>query len=498
MLAIMAGTLDPAAGTASDRSEDALTDAVFGAIRHLPYRRVLGAVLAAADVPVDPETLDRARVELWPSYQVPHLPGMRVEPDVVVTAGTTVVVAVIVGAIRPRADLELAERSVRKLVPEAGERRFRWLPSHQIATCLDTADGLAPHERRLADDTLRFMQSREVREVFHRPDLAAFEQVAVAQRTAIGQLYPQLRLFFDSFTAALQAERVDYSTPAWKGMQFAGVSTSVSRPTEWARAAVGVAYWPGYWPKRLGTSSKTPSILAFFDFYDPGFEVSLTVPSPNAAVAIGDGALAAARRRTRPRAGDAPRLRRHRRQPRPHQPPRPGRGWQGPPCLAHRRLRPARRQQPPTPPAQDGPGRPHRADSPRPFPRPVRAGAECLPVWCRSTDSTSLFRSLMGSSRGRRGRWSRRGGPVEAARPRKIAQSSLPIRHALERLAQGPCRRLKAALNRMDALFGTCSVALKDGQLPCPPAAGRSELARRTHDPVPQTTRELGHEPWSE
>ncbi|ABW12102.1 hypothetical protein Franean1_2673 [Parafrankia sp. EAN1pec] len=92
MLAILAGKLDPAAGTASARSEDALTDAVFGAIRHLPYRRVLGTVLAAVDVPVDPETLDRAQVLLWPSYQVPQLPGMRVEPDVVVTAGTTVVV----------------------------------------------------------------------------------------------------------------------------------------------------------------------------------------------------------------------------------------------------------------------------------------------------------------------------------------------------------------------------------------------------------------------
>ncbi|WP_322755384.1 hypothetical protein [Frankia sp. Cas3] len=46
----MTGALDPAAGTASDRSEDALTDAVCGAIRHLPYRRVLGAVLAAASM----------------------------------------------------------------------------------------------------------------------------------------------------------------------------------------------------------------------------------------------------------------------------------------------------------------------------------------------------------------------------------------------------------------------------------------------------------------
>ncbi len=60
MLAILAGKLDPAAGTVSDRSEDALTDAVFGAIRHLPYRRVLGAVLAAVGgvlpVPANPDT----------------------------------------------------------------------------------------------------------------------------------------------------------------------------------------------------------------------------------------------------------------------------------------------------------------------------------------------------------------------------------------------------------------------------------------------------------
>ncbi len=78
--------------TLSDRSEDALTDAVFGAIRHPPYRRVLGAVLAAADAPVDLDTFGEARVELWPSYQLPQLPGMRVEPDVVATAGTAVVV----------------------------------------------------------------------------------------------------------------------------------------------------------------------------------------------------------------------------------------------------------------------------------------------------------------------------------------------------------------------------------------------------------------------
>ncbi|EFC79702.1 hypothetical protein [Parafrankia sp. EUN1f] len=343
MLAILAGKLDPSAGTASDRSEDALTDAVFGAIRYLPYRRVLGAVLVAVGVQVDPETLDRARVDLWPSYQVPQLPGMRVEPDVVVTVGTTVVVfeakytspfslypadepagseplhqlaaqfaalravtaargwpdpvvvAVTVGAIPPTADLERAERSVRQLVPDAGEGRFRWLPWHRIATCIDTADGLAPHERRLAGDALRFMESREVREVFQHLDLAAFEQVATAQRTAIGQLYPQLRLFFDSFTAVLQAERIDYSIPTSKGMQFAGVSTSVSRPSEWARASVGVAYWPGRWPKRLGTWSKAPSILAFFDFYDPAFEVSLTIPSPNVVVAMANWQLHAAR-----------------------------------------------------------------------------------------------------------------------------------------------------------------------------------------------------------
>ncbi|MEX5710483.1 hypothetical protein AB1484_19780 [Parafrankia sp. FMc6] len=42
MLAILAGKLDPAGGTPHDRSEDVLTDAVFGAIRHLPYSRCSG------------------------------------------------------------------------------------------------------------------------------------------------------------------------------------------------------------------------------------------------------------------------------------------------------------------------------------------------------------------------------------------------------------------------------------------------------------------------
>ncbi|MBL7487879.1 hypothetical protein I6A60_18970 [Frankia sp. AgB1.9] len=332
MLAILAGKLDPAGGTPLDRSEDALTGAVFGALRHLPYRLVLGQVLAAAGVDVEPEALDDAQVELWPTYPVPHLPPMRVEPDVVVTAGSTVVVfeakytspftiypadertggepfhqmaaqyaavqaataakgwpdpivvAVTVGAIPPTADLAFAARSARLLVSAVDADRFRWLPWHQIARCLQS-DGLRTHECRLADDTLRFMDSREVRHVFDHLDLAAYAEVAQAQKTAATRLYPQLRLFFDALTAAVMADGFDHAQPTWKSMQFTGLSTSVAKPSEWARTTVGLAYWSTGLPARAG--ARPPSLVAAFDFYDPAFEVCLHLPSPTVAAALG-------------------------------------------------------------------------------------------------------------------------------------------------------------------------------------------------------------------
>src|SRR5690242_14964148 len=92
MLAELHGKLDSDGGVAVDRSEDLLTDAVFGSLRYLPYDVALAEVLRAVDVEIARKDLQDAQVHLWPSVPMPAWPGKQIEPDVMVIAGSAMVV----------------------------------------------------------------------------------------------------------------------------------------------------------------------------------------------------------------------------------------------------------------------------------------------------------------------------------------------------------------------------------------------------------------------
>lgn len=305
MLAELRGKLDPDRVDPVERSEDLLTDAVFGAVRHLPYERVLGAVLA--EVGVTPTTADlrSAEVVLWPSAPMPVWPGRVVQPDVIVTAGRhvvvfeaklnspfgsyhdprhpdrqklhqlavqyaavaawaagtrrtpPVVVAVTAPPAQPVADLAQAAADVVRLVPGAPPDAIRWLPWHRLAQVFaDSTDKLHRHEQRLVADVLDLMDKRGVRHVFQGLQSEDYYLVTAATRVAADRLYPELRTFFNDLTAVLDDDGIGWSQPTYKGMWLGGGSTAVHRPAAWARSFVGAQYWPKTWPARgkLGTN----------------------------------------------------------------------------------------------------------------------------------------------------------------------------------------------------------------------------------------------------
>jgi hypothetical protein len=92
MLAELHGKFESDDGVPADRSEDLLTDAVFGALRYLRYGLALAKVFRALNVKVTGEDLHGAQVRLWPTIPMPAWPGTLIEPDVLVIAGSAVVV----------------------------------------------------------------------------------------------------------------------------------------------------------------------------------------------------------------------------------------------------------------------------------------------------------------------------------------------------------------------------------------------------------------------
>jgi hypothetical protein len=333
VLAELHGKLVASQVVAVERSEDLLTDAVFGALRYLPYARALKAVLEAAGVEVAAAGFRDAEVHLWRQFAVPHWPGRFVEPDVVVVAGTTVVVfeaklfspftqhhdplepaapplhqlavqhaavrmwalggrlkepvvvAVTADVARPEVALEQATRNAEHLTGHSCADSFRWLPWHSIAKALEgVAPSLARHERVHINDLLTLMEMRGVRRVFSGFQMEDYWLMAAAQRIAGARLYPELRAFFDELTSALGDDGIGWSQPGYKSMWLGGSSTSVSRPAEWSRSFVGGMYWPKEWPTR-GKPGANLALYALFDFLNPAIEVGLSIPGPGVAAA---------------------------------------------------------------------------------------------------------------------------------------------------------------------------------------------------------------------
>lgn len=333
MLAELHGKLDPEGGVAPDRSEDLLTEAVFGTLRYLPYTLALAEILRSVGASVTRPDLLHAEVRLWQAVPMPGWAG-KVEPDVVVIAGTAMVVfeaklfspfgsyhdpaqpdavpyhqlavqyaatrawaaglqlrepimvAVTADSGRPSTSLNRAEFDIERLTGKPLAGGVRWLPWHKIAGILTSLSDLRPNERAQVDDLLQLMDRRGVRKVFSGFQMEDYWLVTAAQRVASGRLYPQIRTFFDELTVALAADGVDWSQPAYKGMWLGGVSTSVSRPSDWTRSYAGAPYWPEAWPKRgTAKSAVNLALYAIFDFLNPAVEVGLSIPGPGAAAA---------------------------------------------------------------------------------------------------------------------------------------------------------------------------------------------------------------------
>jgi hypothetical protein len=317
-----------------ERSEDLLTDAVFGSLRHLPFEKALGALLTRLGVTSSAAELREAEIMLWPQIPLPGWHGKVIEPDVVVVVGRQVVVfeaklhspfdtsyprpggqpgpglhqlavqhravaawargsrrvltkvvAVTAGNQRPVSDLAQAASDLAFL--DEPTPQLEWLSWHHIGELLDAQVALRRHERLLVDDLLELMELRGVRRVFTGFRMEDYWTVAAAQHVAGDRLYPQIRTFFDELTGVLDEDGIGWSQPSWKGMWLGGTSLSVSKPQEWTRGFVGAQYWPQSWRVRP-TAAKHAyglALYAVFDFLDPALEVGLSIPGPGVAAA---------------------------------------------------------------------------------------------------------------------------------------------------------------------------------------------------------------------
>ncbi len=334
MIAELRGKFDTEGGVPADRSEDLLTDAVFGSLRYLPYGAALAGVLRAVDVNVAKEDLLGAQVHLWPAVPMPAWPGKQIEPDVMVIAGSTVVVfeaklfspfssyhdpaepgtapyhqlavqyaatrawaaglrlsgpvivAVTADSTRPSASLDQAIHDIVRLTGAAPGGVVKWLPWHRIAEVLAGLERLRPNEQAQVDDVLQLMDRRGVRKVFTGFPMEDYWLITAAQRVGSRRLYPQIRTFFDELTVVLGTDDVHWSQPGYKGMWLGGASTAVGKPADWTRSFVGAPYWPAAWPVRGSAKyAVNLALYAIFDFLDPALEVGISIPGPGAAFA---------------------------------------------------------------------------------------------------------------------------------------------------------------------------------------------------------------------
>jgi hypothetical protein len=315
----------------AERSEDLLTDAVFGALRHLPYDKALSAVLARVGVAVTDEEARDCEVLLWPQVPLSGWRGKVIEPDVIVRVGSRLVVfeaklyspfdtsyqdpsssapkglhqlavqhhavsawaagsgrrlervvAVTAAAQRPSEDLDQAVDDAIHL--GHGDVSYGWLSWHSIGAALESLDGLRQHEKVCVHDVLALMEQRGVRRVFTGFAMEDYWTVAAAQHVAAERLFPQIRTFVEELTSVLDGDAIGWSQPNWRGMWLGGTSTAVNKPREWTRGHAGAQYWPKGWPTR-GKVGANLCLYAAFDFLDPALEIGLSIPGPGAAAA---------------------------------------------------------------------------------------------------------------------------------------------------------------------------------------------------------------------
>ncbi|KGH48639.1 hypothetical protein IN07_01385 [Modestobacter caceresii] len=329
MLAELHGKFDPDRPETADRSEDLLTSAVFGAVRHLP-RAALAALCAAIGLPADAKAARAARILLWPQVPMPKWPGKVIEPDVIVVVGRQpvvfeaklhspfglyldpnepsgqplhqlavqyaavsawaagerllppVVAAVTAPPQRPSIDLARASHDVTRLSRGTSADVFRWLPWWRIAEVLDGLPELRVHERTLVDDLLRYMEKKGVRRVFTGFQAEDYWLISAAQRVAGDRVYPQVRTFVEDLAAVLDSDQIGWSQPGCRSM-WLPLGASTSKPTDCTRGWLGAQFWPKAWPQRHGRLGSNLALYVLFDFLNPALEVGLSIPGPGVA-----------------------------------------------------------------------------------------------------------------------------------------------------------------------------------------------------------------------
>lgn len=331
MLAELHGKLDPLSTDPVERSEDLLTEAVFGSIRHLPRAEVLGPLLNAVGVRAAPKDLARATVSMWPSFAVSRWGVTSIEPDVVVVVGkqpvvfeaklysqfgkyyepggigeplhqlavqyaavrhwatgqqlaSPVVVAVTAGSEAPTLDLHKAARDIPRIVSDFdGVPVLHWLPWRLIGSILEGAVGLRYHEHQHVEDVLALMDKRGVRRVFKGFKAEDYWLISAAQRVAAERVYPELRTFTEDLAAVLAEDGIGWTQLSAKWV-WTSSGVALNKPVDWTRSYVGPMFWPTSWPTRTRLGAWA-AIYAIFDFIDPALEVGLTIPGPGAGVA---------------------------------------------------------------------------------------------------------------------------------------------------------------------------------------------------------------------
>lgn len=331
MLAELHGKVNWDSTLPGDRLEDTLTDAVFSALRYLPRRTVLGAVLRAVQpqVKLSAADLDNAEIILWPAMASGLWPGRNIEPDVVIVAGRHVVVfeakyhsgfgqyeldghmlhqlavqwraasswaaarrAISVTVVAITADAappaSLAEAraqlslTAKEKFAEDSSRAVQWMPWRSFAEFFRTARDLRPHEEAIRCDVLELMEKRGVSRVFEGFNPEDYWLVTAAQRVAARRLYPSISTFVVELTGLLRQDAIDWGWPQ-KGMWAPG-GLSWIKPQDWVRAWLAASFWPRNWPKRRVANDQI-AFYVLFDFINPAVEVGY-VQSPANASAI--------------------------------------------------------------------------------------------------------------------------------------------------------------------------------------------------------------------
>jgi hypothetical protein len=277
MLAELRGKIDPEGqdgGVA--RSEDLLTEAVFGSVRY-PRRLVLGPLLTKLSIEAKAADIANAKVLFWPTYPRPDWPGQRIEPDVVVLVGkqpvvfeaklysgfghylttpdggqfihqlaaqyqavaswakgeqmrSPIVVAVSRGPESPDSDLEKARNDLLDVATDP-QVAIKWISWRDIARLLEKATGLQRHELDQRDDVLALGAKRNETRMFNGLRPEDYYLLTAAQRVAADSLYPDIRTFFDDLTSVLQIDDVRRVQPSRNAMWLSSGRVSESRAT---------------------------------------------------------------------------------------------------------------------------------------------------------------------------------------------------------------------------------------------------------------------------